>query len=1490
MKCRNYSGRSGTNIPFHCLLHFQRGADETSTGEITAALLEQSKTAISRKLSVAKGNIVVDCDAISLIISTPEQTMTNAKYDAMKDFLHVFGSDISGCSLPHQNAIGSSKASGLFGCGGNMCQHLPECLQGQEMLVLDTPIKVGVHKSCKKRMESELNSKGYYLSLSNCNNVCFDAQAAFNKPPYGIMVEAIINSCCIDGVYVIHVADVGSRYPITTEPKSQINKLFQTMQAMKAIGIAVELAQCDIAFVCSVPNDQLVQVSLDRKQPHHHKETDRDCRFPLLDGFSSTVFPIHSLPDFEGQKLSQRELKGTILLRRVDSRWRTGKEVLIASQDDEDSFSPDSFSEATDLYASLNANGPKTITVNSSNLFSMKVYSTIAHILLQKRHTYPLSLKSMYGIGNRSIAILQTLVKNIDNARREAFDKVRTYGIGVRIEVSIRPHPNDELRKKGHFNDILLLVALAICGFCQGQRFAVKISCADLRPTETKAMELVTQCMAMLKFRHQSQFNEVYTNLKVVEWLRSHLSILMITIGLSPQYGVKYINNWLHDYRRYDPYNVAGSNPNTQLYPAENTATARKRKMLRRLKPLLRGTLGLNTGDVETLIQFIDAYPSPKNCAKGCYKKLSFRTKLLLPTLLISEIIPFISTFMSGEGEKTPEAANEGKTPTGGRKRNRVAVNDGMVTTTETEGEDDDNWFLQQEYVIQRTRLLEDIAATPMPSDPLCLAIYGMFQISSFSDPGRPGFSTMLFCFIFICYKAKLTPKLKHSHNDDSMAQLAARIAFGNRMISTSVLRNFCASLGLCGAAANKSTNEYLRLLCYHFQFPCHGVHPKHKHHSDSEKRKQRNQVLNKVIEQDLVTVLQQTHEISRLYRNADDTVIDVFRQEKVALMGKRPNLMVKLSHRNLYCALAECFNTTENELRESLHRRMSSLQNLGGLFLGNNGVTDREFREAKNMEELQSLKAFQLLFTGKISEIVRSQSFPPGIILPIVCLVYAKDISFYNWQSNSTIMYTSCNLNPPRVIKYAFKGLEISPKLKNSIIISLAKSGEYECNVEIVHVSESEQQSQQSNFYNHHFFSLDPFGGRRSIRRNAKKFLPNQTVKRNQPFYLAMSSMLSRLDPNYVSKICEEGGEVDNDNDRDTSTLSRNDSLGIISFVEQLYSCARTFTGFGRSVKENCSTFNLALPSVLAFLKSVHLNDLSHDILCPIVSLRYKLSFGVLEIATNRKRLTHFYSFDPFKQQVEYKQFKEYTALVDHHEVMYLFSSSSQTGYYMPSTLYRNWIHDSTIKTNFSYLSNDNFDRVFKQIQSKYNLDLVPQHEMQPATFRPETDHNTVIIPTHIKCQRFGMSLPQMIQRGIKHHALIILFPCKGNRGWGEWDACVVHHPLQETHSAMATLQSFLCNAPTEGRYNTECIQGLCPENCEAGLYMMLYAYIAHKVRSLANFKVAMRKLDHEDDLSRKVRMWVHQVANEIEGEGGVTHEPLPPVWIEQLTDSRNS
>ena len=107
---------------------------------------------------------------------------------------------------------------------------------------------------------------------------------------------------------------------------------------------------------------------------------------------------------------------------------------------------------------------------------------------------------------------------------------------------------------------------------------------------------------------------------------------------------------------------------------------------------------------------------------------------------------------------------------------------------------------------------------------------------------------------------------------------------------------------------------------------------------------------------------------------------------------------------------------------------------------------------------------------------------------------------------------------------------------------------------------------------------------------------------------------------------------------------------------------------------------------------------------------------------------------------------------------------------------------------------------------------------------------------------------------------------------------------------SALSVLQGFLQHAPPEGRYSSECVPGKQPENCEASLYMILYAFIAKKTKSLSNFKAAMEKLVTEDDLSRKVRMWVHQVTNKTEAEGNeITTAPLP-MWIEQLIIRDNS
>jgi len=64
----------------------------------------------------------------------------------------------------------------------------------------------------------------------------------------------------------------------------------------------------------------------------------------------------------------------------------------------------------------------------------------------------------------------------------------------------------------------------------------------------------------------------------------------------------------------------------------------------------------------------------------------------------------------------------------------------------------------------------------------------------------------------------------------------------------------------------------------------------------------------------------------------------------------------------------------------------------------------------------------------------------------------------------------------------------------------------------------------------------------------------------------------------------------------------------------------------------------------------------------------------------------------------------------------------------------------------------------------------------------------------------------------------------------------------------------------------------------------MYVYAYIANKMKSLKKFKAALEKLGTEDGLSKKVRLWVHLVANNTEGIGRTFNHI--PVWIEQITD----
>ena len=309
---------SNLNIGFS----FSSGAPETSTPEIRHNLLDRCKKEILSKYNkkIENENISIDCDAISVVITTPD--MTTEKKKAIRDFLLVFGSEsATSCGIP-QSATGHGNLHSIFSCYGEKCQHLPELLDdGEEMIVLDTPIKLGLHESCKKKLVNALRARDIHLSPATDRGICFSTDAAANKPPYAAMIDSIIESCQFGLTHMIHVADFGFKLSIDElADQDNIVPIFDQIKVMSDLGISVELAQIDIAFVAHAPKNMLLQMSMVKHTMNNEESEeslDEHNGFDesLIDDATLFMYPLHQLDIQGGNSMNECDFKGGFQLR-----------------------------------------------------------------------------------------------------------------------------------------------------------------------------------------------------------------------------------------------------------------------------------------------------------------------------------------------------------------------------------------------------------------------------------------------------------------------------------------------------------------------------------------------------------------------------------------------------------------------------------------------------------------------------------------------------------------------------------------------------------------------------------------------------------------------------------------------------------------------------------------------------------------------------------------------------------------------------------------------------------------------------------------------------------------------------------------------------------------------------------------------------------------------------------------------------------------------
>ena len=1400
--------------------YYPLGSQASSSKKIWESLVDSCKRSIASKFNINRENISMDLDAYSFVVSA--EKMNSERKGALKDFLLSFGSTSFGrCSFPTRST-GSKTKDSIFGCTGNECQHLPHILRGHEMLVIDVPVKIALHTSCQTALIENLNAKGfYYLPSSKHTGVCFNPYSAANKPPYAVIVDAIIDSCEVTNLEdnakstsIIHVADMGFRSPLSNNYKAIFDLSYQCKR-MEQEGLMVEITQFDIAFGFQAPQDHLIQATC--------KVNDTIDKESLFHKSRATVYPLHKLPKFTDAKLMKNDLRGTFEIKKTN--WEAGRDVI---------FDDGSVTSGINLFRSstVSKNLRENISIHSSTLHSVKGYNTVIHSLSQKRSKFPMEDKTMYGIGNRKFEYIQTLIANLAQSLKETYRVVKSHGIGFRIEVSIRPHFNDPIRYTAHCNDLLLIVCITLQELF-GSQFTIRLITFPCRSVQTEAMKLLSEATSMMHYRKDIRFNQMFTNEKVIEWLRSHLSITLITIGICPGYSIKYINQWLNDEDRFDPHNkvlkINRSSECASLSLIQNRMLHAFENHLKHLK--------FSKSAVHHLRKYLEE--SPNIDPTSCYSSLSLMSKHLLVSCLWSDIIPHISGFLSSDKNKMKTFGKE------------------------KEQNDRQNLDLEYEEILEllepseitSDKILQDLMRNaPMPVHPLAVALMSLYRLSLLWNPNQHGFNQILLHYIKSSHDSK---HLGYNKISDQKTSSLIHNGLKGCQVSRNDFRHICYHLIPGCSMRNQPIISYQKMLCKQYQFPIQGVGytpPGYR-----AERKFKNDLINAAFNLDISVLLVQDTQKASFHRLSDNSNVELISLDRILRPCNEFTSITIMEHHNLYRMMSTILHSrSESRLRQILFDMITrSKKRLQDIFLTCKAITSQFFDKIDTLNELESAYMFSLRkVQDTIPNFIMSARCEPEIILSLISYVYQKNIVYHDELKKSTSVYMYWK---SRCIKYSTRGCNWLPVVKSIIVRQdQHKMFKYQ------EVTESVLQQTMINREASELFSLAPIGGRLSseIRLN---LLPNRKrTTAGQHMYSALSKLLNTLDKRYLTN-----------SDRGNWN---SDCLGLKSFIFELsrrreirHQC------FHNSVISNCDSLDAPLRALASRLFQNDSIQLTHKLLCPLICLKHhNLMFGIFDYNQGKKE-TYFYAHNPFLNMVETKKYQNYVRLLDRNQALYLYSSPSRSEYFVPEEIQsseqeNSWSWDHSLNGKYSHLNLNEFEHCLVQLKVSFNANVFQcQEELEDYNWRPEYP-NCVIKSTEVTDQ--SKKLSSLSLCGVPQIALIIIFPTLGEAQ--EWDSCIVHHPNQDEKSALNHLVAFLENSPSSGTYNTSSIKGSYVEYCESGHYMLLYAYLAIHTDIQTNFITSMKLAKEEPDLKMKCQQWI-QATTRTQGK-----VQLP--WLNQL------
>ena len=1482
-----------THIILLCVL--PRGSKSTNSPSATVRIMDLLESVMRFKCSEP---LSIDMDAISIVIKTKD--MTDEKRQSMRDFLFLFGTDLTlRCGLPY-SVPGSTKVDGVFGCKNNKCQHLPSKLNGVEILAFDTPVKVAIHQSCQTQLHANLWKKGVHLTQSRSGYVCFKPGSAANKPPHVKIVDALLDSCYVpkSKLHMFHVADIGFKLPIRPrEDDCPLKKLLNGVANMREAKITVEILQLDFGITIPVQSKQLIQFSCSERPSD-------DSRQSLLHGSGSTkmIYPIHKLPPPGKRKLpsSDTRINGTISLKK--RKWGTKedeKEITIGDQMETQAANDrreTAWNEVRKIYAhndGSNDEATQSLSTDSSILHSVKLYSSTAHPILQNRQCLPLGTKSMYKAPFETFSKLQRLLDNLKSILSVTISNVTQYGVCERHEYSFRPTLHSKMRKEGHYNDFLTHLFLAANDLWRSGDYSIRTVNILPREVEKEANALVNEAWAFMHFRASKSFSDIYPNPRQWKWLRSHLSLLLITIGFAPEYKIRYLNEWLGDNDRFDPGNRA-STLLTPPFPSSShprEQAALDEAVKKPVRHFLRHEIRVTHVAQKLFVDFLDGSPNRKNDlayhyihrhALNWYCQLPFTDKLLMCRDSYQEITALLCEHLSKAPEHDQDESNHFMRQDHFGDDSEVNPHDELRHSIVQFRDGDAPGANTGSRIKAKTNAKRTHPKEVLLSNPVLRATHRITEFTAIFDPLSKNFLHNLCKHILRSHSAKLRlPRRGDPSRGDTVSPLPTELdqqaknllsdcCIRHRSLSTRDLIDICVKLEVPIWSKFKNRTSYVQALAKKYLFPCLGCDYDHTSifslmlHNEIIAL---NDLINKTLLDDSPIPIASSNGQKTYYRSSGHTEITIPEEGRVAA-EEAPHMDEVFRDSSGYCVLAkalrfETLSGSRNAMESKLRLHIKKvLQNgtppLKDVFLSHCGKSNPSFANASYIEDLEERQGFHLTITNhSLDSYLKSNIFVPDVMFAIASYACDENIAFYNKQDMKTIIHIK---REGRIITYTFNKVDIVPKV-DCTIICLHPDNEYSTGRLSHRVQLMVEPPLQHSMTAGHIGGFSIFSGSRKRGKNSSKIIPMSRRQEHSSFALCMHSLLENL--RLIPK-----------NNFDAES----DSLGIISFIEELRVSQRIhqFTGFDRSTLRHCPSMNHPLLELEQEIKSSGRYLNCHRTLCPIICLKYKLSFGVLENGTDRKRKTYFYGYDLLSEKVVCEVVDGEYCYLEERGAIYFFTSTSsnRTSYYDPGL--DRWPIESKLRLKYSHLIGQALENTVMAIKEAHQITM-----HSPDTNSLSRPHDRTFFMNFSFATFNCESLDEFLMRGLNLPALVLGFPSATEK----WNACIVHHPLQNKSDAINLLyttlhQSVDNNGPPSDDHNDppqlHAVSGLQPQECELGFYIILYMMIGHKSNSFGQFNHAIQKAQEINDIGFRVRTWVHEIENRVKPKDYIPH------WLE--------